>query len=81
MARHLFLISRTEASLYQDLIERFIDDTNVEVILDRRRGERRRRVPYGGPERRQSDRRTRSEVDLELQSRSLVILTLQDNSQ
>jgi hypothetical protein len=43
MARHLFLVSRHEARLYEYLLERFRDDGNVEVILDRRRGERRGR--------------------------------------
>src|SRR5215467_1897568 len=69
MARHLFLVSRHEARLYEYLLERFRDDSNVVVILDRRRGERRRR----------SDRRTRREVDLELQVRSHVILTLPED--
>jgi hypothetical protein len=78
MARHLFIVSRSETSLYQYLIERFIDDSNVEIILDRRRGERRR-AQQGLPERRQADRRTHPEVDLELQSRSLAILTLPNN--
>ena len=79
MARHLFIVSRSETSLYQHLIERFLDDPNVEVILDRRRGERRRRVPQDPPGRRLADRRTHPEVDLELQSRSLAILTLPNN--
>jgi hypothetical protein len=81
MARHLFVVSRSEASLYQYLIERFIDDPNVEVILDRRRGERRRRASQDLPGRRRADRRTHPEVDLELLSRSLAILTLPDNPQ
>ena len=79
MARHLFLVSRLEARLYEYLLERFRDDGNVEVILDRRRGERRRRPHDQQPDRRRSDRRTRREVDLELQSRSHVILTLPDD--
>ena len=79
MARHLFIVSRSETSLYQYLIERFIDDSNVEIILDRRRGQRRHRAQQGLPERRQADRRTHPEVDLELQSRSLAILTLPNN--
>src|SRR5438093_673463 len=41
MARHLFLVSRHEGRLYEYLVERFRDDENVEMILDRRRGERR----------------------------------------
>ena len=78
MARHLFLVARNEARLHEYLVERFGDDTNVEVILDRRRTERRRQASYDGPERRRTDRRTRREVDLELTLRSHVILTIPD---
>jgi len=81
MARHLFLVSRHEARLYEYLLERFRDDGNVEVILDRRRGERRRRSDAEQqPERRRSDRRTRREVDLELRVRSHVILTIPEDA-
>src|SRR2546428_13956509 len=76
MARHLFLVSRHEPRLYEYLLDRFGHDVKVEVILDRRRGERRRRSERQGPERRQADRRTRRALDLELQVRSHVILTL-----
>lgn len=76
MARHLFLVSRHEPRLYEYLVDRFRDDGNVEVILDRRRGERRSRSAHQGPERRRADRRFRQEIDAELQVRSHVILTL-----
>jgi hypothetical protein len=79
MARHLFLVSHHEARLYEYLLERFRDDGNVEVILDRRRGERRRRSHAQEPDRRRSDRRTRREVDAELKIRSHVILTLPED--
>src|SRR4029453_1568433 len=79
MARHLFLVSRNDARLYEYLVERFRDDGNVQVILDRRRGERRRPSPRQEPERRRSGRRTRREVDLELQVRSNVILPLPED--
>jgi len=82
MARHLFLVSRHDARLYEYLLERFRDDGNVEFILDRRRGERRGRMDGSGyPEgdRRRGDRRTRRQLDLELQIRSHVILTIPDD--
>jgi hypothetical protein len=80
MARHLFLVSRRDARLYEYLLERFRDDANVEVILDRRQGERRMSASsYAGPDRRRTDRRSRREVDLELGVRSHVILTLPDD--
>ncbi len=82
MARHLFLVSRQDARLYEYLVDRFRDDSNVEVILDRRQGERRSRAQsagHAGGDRRRADRRTRREVDLELQIRSHVILTIPDD--
>jgi hypothetical protein len=79
MARHLFLVSRRDARLYEYLLERFRDDANVEVILDRRQGERRKSASYAGPDRRRTDRRSRREVDLELGVRSHVILTIPDD--
>jgi hypothetical protein len=79
MARHIFLVSRLETRLYEYLLERFRDDGNVEVILDRRRGDRRLRAQAQEPDRRRSERRTRREVDLELKIRSHVILTLPED--
>jgi len=82
MARHLFLIARQDARLYEYLVERFRDDRNVAIILDRRHGDRRGRAHdsgHAGGDRRRGDRRTRRELDLELQIRSHVILTLPDD--
>ena len=82
MARHLFLVSRHDGRLFEYLVERFRDDRNVEVILDRRQGERRGRVngtAHAEGDRRRGDRRTRRELDLELQIRSHVILTIPDD--
>jgi hypothetical protein len=42
MARYLFVVSRQHRALYDYLLERFSGDPNAQVILDRRRGERRR---------------------------------------
>lgn len=79
MARHLFLVAHHEAGLYEYLLERFQGDSNVEVILDRRREQRRRKSGHFGLDRRRIDRRTRRQVDLELLVRSHVILTLGGN--
>ena len=49
MARHLFIVAREHARLYHDLVERFRDDTNVRVILDRRQGDRRQRQAEARP--------------------------------
>ena len=49
MARHLFIVAREHARLYHDLVDRFRDDTNVRVILDRRQGDRRQRQAEARP--------------------------------
>ena len=72
----LFIVSRDHPDLYAYLRERFATDRGVEVILDRRLGQRRQgNEPYQR-ERRQDERRRRPEVDLELQSRSHAIITI-----
>jgi hypothetical protein len=76
MARHLFIVSRHHLELYNYLRERFASDTNVEVILDRRVGQRRERVSHVASERRRHERRRRPEADAELMTHSHVILTV-----
>ena len=60
------------------LQERFQGDEKVELILDRRMGQRRSSVVDHPEERRRSDRRARPELDIELRARSHVIVTLPD---
>jgi hypothetical protein len=77
MARHLFIVSRDHRRLYDYLVERFRDDTNVAVILDRRRGDRR--AGRGKPvaeEQRVRERRRRLPPDDDLNTRSHLIVTL-----
>ena len=76
MGRTLFIVSRHHPDLYAYLRERFAGDRGVEVILDRRLGQRRQRSRSHETERREDDRRQRPEVDVELQSRSHAIITL-----
>jgi len=78
MERTLFIVSRDDGDLYGYLRERFATDTAVEVILDRRVMERRRRHAPQNVERRRTDRRRRPEIEEELQVRSHAILTLPD---
>ena len=79
MARHLFIVARSHPQLHEYLVTRFRDDPKVEVILDRRSGDGRRRLPgdpgidRGGP-----DRRTRHDLDAQLTERSHVIVTIDD---
>ena len=77
MARYLFVVSRRDSALFTYLKERFADDTNVTIVLDRRQGERRRWPEVVPMERRRRDRRARPEVDAELQSSSYTVITLE----
>lgn len=72
--RHLFIVSREHVWLHTHLRERFQDDPRVDVILDRRVGERRLTPVNISPERRQRDRRRRvsREEDLTIHSHYIV---------
>ena len=73
MARTLFIVSRRHPDLYEYLKERFANDDQVQVILDRRAGPPGRRADA---ERGAEERRTRPEVDTELESRSHAVVTV-----
>jgi hypothetical protein len=49
----------------------------VDVIFDRREGERRQRSALEKVERRQTDRRSRPEVDAELRARPHVVVPVE----
>ena len=62
---HLFIVSRQQPDLYRYLAREFSTEADVEVILDRRYGERRARddrpaKPQG--ERRRSHRRNHADL-------------------
>jgi hypothetical protein len=56
-ARYLIVVQRGETDLYEHLRRRFHEIEFVEVLLDRRQAERRRRRGSVAGERRQADRR------------------------
>jgi hypothetical protein len=58
MVRYLVVAARNRNDLHDYLRRQFTGDDKVEVLLDRRRGERRRRLEHQEPERRHSDRRS-----------------------
>jgi class 3 adenylate cyclase/tetratricopeptide (TPR) repeat protein len=70
---HLVIVARPNLNLYEYLRQKFADDPNVQVVLDRRHGEERR--PDGGAsvERRAADRR-RLAIDQALHSRGLAVV-------
>lgn len=71
--RCLFIVARNQPDLWQHLKRDFADDDQIQVIVDRRRGERRQRRELYGPERRRMDRR-RATLDRDLRYRSFVII-------
>ena len=76
MARYLFIVSLRHPALYDHLLARFLNDPNAQVILDRRRGERRQAEFLVAHDLRRADRRQRTQVSEELRLRSVAVVTL-----
>jgi len=76
MARHLFIVARHDPYLADYLRERFSGESNVQVLLDRRRAERRRTDSATVPDRRRGQRRSRPEADDDLRLKSHAFVTL-----
>lgn len=76
--RHLvFIVSPGQRELFESLTRTFADDTSVQVILDRRTGERRQRSEQGAAvERRQADRRRDLEVQKRLSARGYAVVAV-----
>ena len=72
--RYLLIVARSQPDLWRYLTDNFSGDEKVEVVLDRRRGERRRRTQPHEPERRQGERRRQPGIDSDLSYRFLVIV-------
>jgi hypothetical protein len=73
-ARHLFIVSRDQPGLYEFLQQEFSEHSDVDVVLDRRQGERRRSSPARPDDRRQSDRRAPRGLEAEIQTRGYAIV-------
>ena len=74
--RFLFIVSRGNTKLATYLQGHFAGDTTVQVVVDRRHGERRQQTAEVTAERRRVDRRSRPHVDKELRLTSFAIVTL-----
>ncbi len=71
--RCLFIVARDQPDLWHHLRQDFAEDEEVQVVLDRRRSERRRHRQPLEPDRRQGGRR-RATIDTDLRYRSFVII-------
>jgi hypothetical protein len=65
---HLFIVSRLEPQLFEYLSREFASEDDVNVILDRRLGERRGSAGTRDVERRRGDRRTLGHIPRQLRS-------------
>jgi len=80
--RYKFVVSRDHQWLYRHLLERFQDDPDVDVVLDRRVAERRIERPVERPpehahrDRRGAERRRAVAPDDDLRVRSHYIVEL-----
>ena len=72
--RCLFIVARNQPGLWHYLRRDFAEDEEIQVLLDRRRGDRRQRYQGQEPERRRSDRRRQPSIDNDLRYRSFVVL-------
>jgi tetratricopeptide (TPR) repeat protein len=70
---HLVIVARPHADLYEYLRQKFADDPNVQVVLDRRHGEDRPETPGASVEKRAAERR-RLAVDQALRARGLAVV-------
>ena len=57
MPRYLFVVARDHPEVFADLQRQFLGNPDVEVILDRRLTDRRRRQDGHAPDRRRGERR------------------------
>jgi hypothetical protein len=81
--RFLLIVSRSNEELANYLQQHFKGDGTVQVVLDRRQGERRQGLREEPPrpddvaaDRRRNDRRGRPDVDKELKLTAFAIVTL-----
>ena len=72
--RCLFIVARGQPDLWHRLRRDFGEDEGIQVILDRRRDDRRQSVQAREPERRRAGRRRQPSIDNDLRYRSFVIL-------
>lgn len=78
MGTDLLVVAKTQPGLYAYLKEDFADDGDVEVIMDRRVGERRRDGPPCARERRRSERRAGPDVRDKLTSIGFAVVRVRE---
>ena len=77
MSGDLLIVARGQPSLYEYLRDDFATDPDVQVLMDRRHGERRRADEPFAAERRRRDRRTRAPLDDKLGSIGFAVVRVE----
>lgn len=76
--RFLYVTARDRRDLFESLRTEFDGQEDVQVILDRRRSERRRAILPPDPDRRRTDRRRRTDLQEELRAAGSFITGIDD---
>ena len=74
MAQYLFVVAQDKPDLCDYLRGWFSGISTVQVMLDRRQGERRQRAEVNEPGRRRADRRAQREIDAEIRQTGFAII-------
>lgn len=74
MAQYLFVVAQDKPDLCDYLRGWFSGIQAVQVMLDRRQGERRQRAEANEPGRRRVDRRTQKEIEAEIRQTGFAII-------
>ena len=73
MPRFLFIVNRQLPRVYEHLCHQFAGEPNVEVIMDRRKGD-----PPPGGDRREGERRLNADADEQLQVMGYAFVRISD---
>ena len=71
---YLIVVARDHPDLWECLLRHIVGDEGVQIVLDRRQRERRRRGRTWDPDRRQAERRESPRVEHDLRHRSFLIV-------
>jgi hypothetical protein len=72
---YLFIVAHDQPDLWAHLAREFHGEEGVQVVIDRRRVERRNKQEPASPERRRSDRRSRPSLKQTLESMSFALVS------
>lgn len=74
MPRYIFIVARGHPELRAHLAREFITEEGVEVLIDRRQGDRRRRRDTRPDDRRRFDRRAHPPIKHELRTLNFALV-------